>query len=180
MKTLKKIIIVLLVAVALAAVLGSKNVDLSNNNHAIPQTLSKQDSEPILQGPYNVVRVVDGDTIVVRIGNEETKVRFIGVDTPESVHSDTSRNTPEGKIASDWTKQLLENTAVYLEYDLQTTDKYGRHLAYVYTADKRMVQEMLLEEGMASVMTIQPNSKYAKRFAELQKQAAESGVGFWK
>ena len=132
-------------------------------------------------GPYEVIRVVDGDTIVVSINGREERVRFIGVDTPESVNPDESKNTPEGKIASDFTKELLVNHNVYLEYDVSPTDKYDRLLAYVYLEDKEtMAQEILLKQGLASTMTIQPNSKYAARFAEIQKQARESGEGFWE
>ena len=111
-------------------------------------------------GPYTVVRVVDGDTLVVDINGTDTKVRPIGVDTPELVHTNASKNVPEGTTASDYTKNLLTGKNVYLEYDAGPTDKYGRTLAYVYTEDGVMVNDLLLEEGMAKMMTIQPNVKY--------------------
>lgn len=133
-----------------------------------------------LHGIYTVTRVVDGDTIVVSLNGEETKVRFIGIDTPESVNPDESKNTANGIIASQWTKDFLDGKQVYLEYDVQKTDKYGRTLAYVYLLDgKTMVQYELLKNGLAEIMTIEPNTRYEKIFIELEKEAKENKIGFW-
>lgn len=133
-----------------------------------------------LSGPYDVIRVVDGDTAIVSIDGEDVRVRFIGVDTPESVNPDESKNTPEGKEASDFTKELLTGKTVYLEYDAQITDDYGRTLAYVYLDDgTTMVQTKLLEEGLATTMTIQPNSKYASSFHSTMVNARENNAGLW-
>lgn len=137
-------------------------------------------SEKVLSGPYDFVRVVDGDTAIIAIDGEDTRVRFIGVDTPESVNPDESKNTPEGKEASDFTKELLTGKTVYLEYDVQLTDDYGRTLAYIYLDDGvTMVQTLLLEKGLATTMTIQPNSKYASSFHSTMVTARENKVGFW-
>ena len=83
-----------------------------------------------------LVRVVDGDTIVVEIDGEEYKVRLIGIDTPESVASEEylektgKENSQAGKDASAFTKEILKNTTtVYLEKDISETDKYGRYHA---------------------------------------------------
>lgn len=130
-------------------------------------------AEPELHGLYSVVRVVDGDTIVVDLDGTNTTVRLIGVDTPESVHPDKSRNTEEGKQASEWTANLLNGKQVYLEYDTERTDNYGRTLAYVWMEDGSMVQDLLLENGIAVTMKIQPNCKYAVHFAELERNAQE-------
>lgn len=135
---------------------------------------------PELHGPYEVINVVDGDTIKVKTGTSEVKVRMIGIDTPESVHADETRNTEEGKIASERTKELLEGEKVYLEYDLDPEDDYGRTLAYVYLDNKKtMVQEILLEEGYARMMTIQPNSKYVDEFYLIERKAMKDKNGFW-
>lgn len=127
---------------------------------------------------YNVVRVVDGDTIVVDFKGENKKVRLIGVDTPESVHQNSSKNTEEGKIASKYTKSKLENKKVGLEFDVQEEDKYGRLLAYVYI-DGKMYNKILLKEGMAKIATYPPNVKYVEDFKKLQKEARENKTGFW-
>lgn len=139
------------------------------------------DTDKDLYGPYAVSYVIDGDTAYINIDGTETKVRFIGIDTPESVHQDESRNTPEGKIASDFTKKLLTGKKVYLEYDITTVDDYGRTLAYVYLDDGvTMVQDEILRAGMATTLTIQPNSKYASHFHDVQVEAREAGAGFWE
>lgn len=129
-----------------------------------------------------VVRVKDGDTYVLKINGEETTVRLIGVDTPESVApADYSKeNTSEGKAISEIVKQKIQSGDILcVEYDVSKTDKYGRTLAYLYFENGLMVQEWLLENGYARVMTVQPNSKYSERFAEIQHQAAENKVGLW-
>lgn len=163
-------------AVSIPSLNPSKIVEEINSN-ATESTVES----PVLYGPYTVIRVVDGDTAMIDIDGEETRVRFIGVDTPESVNPDESKNTPEGKVASDFTKALLSNQEVYLEYDVDQYDDYSRTLAYVYLDDqKTMVQDELLKAGLATTMTIQPNSKYADRFYALQVEARENFVGFWR
>lgn len=131
-----------------------------------------------------IVRVVDGDTIVVEIEGEKAKVRMIGVDTPESVASQEyldktgKENTQEGKDASDFTKELLSHyDDVYLLSDQGDTDKYGRLLRYVWlsvpeeitkeTIETQMVQGVLLANGYAKPMTIAPNTTYAWAFEEI-------------
>lgn len=128
-----------------------------------------------------VSRVVDGDTFIYMDGSTKVRVRCIGIDTPESVApEDTSKeNTEEGVTASDFVKALIDGQTVYLEYDAGKYDTYNRELAYVYLTDGTMLQELLLEMGYAKTMTIQPNVKYADRFAKLQKTARENKVGFW-
>lgn len=129
-----------------------------------------------------VVRVKDGDTYVLIIDGEETTVRLIGVDTPESVAPEeySKENTDEGRTVSEIVKQKIKpGDTLYIEYDISRTDKYGRTLAYLYFEDGEAVQEWLLKNGYAQTMTVQPNSKYAERFAEIQHLAAENNVGLW-
>ena len=77
-----------------------------------------------------VDRVVDGDTFVTYIDGKKTRVRMIGVDTPESVHADESRNTKWGKKISKWVKKQLTGKKVKLVFDKERLDQYGRTLAY--------------------------------------------------
>ena len=140
---------------------------------------------------YNLVRVVDGDTIVVSKDSEEYKVRLIGIDTPESVHSDASQNNEYGVMASNYTKSLLEDTTtVYLEFDQEETDPYGRKLAYVWLKDNisqhskqdianEMLNGILVRNGYAIDKCIPPNTKYADIFTELREDAYESKAGLW-
>lgn len=113
-----------------------------------------------------LVRVKDGDTIVVNDGVTDITVRLIGIDTPESVHPDKSRNTEQGKTASEYTKSLLSNyTTLYLEHDQEIHDKYGRTLAYVWlspdTSDyNNMLNYRLVKEGQAIPKAYPPNTRY--------------------
>ncbi len=129
-----------------------------------------------------VMRVVDGDTYIILINDTETRVRLIGVDTPESVAPDnySKENTSEGKDITDVVKdKIREDDILYIEYDVRETDKYGRTLAYLYFPDGTMVQEWLLENGYANIATYPPNVKYAEHFKELAQTAAENKVGLW-
>lgn len=122
-----------------------------------------------------VTRVVDGDTIEISGGS---KVRLIGVDTPETVKPGV-KPQPFGKEASDFTKSLLEGKEVNLEFDVQEKDKYGRLLAYVYLPDGTFVNAKLIEEGYAKIMTIPPNVKYEEMFKNLQEEARQEKRGLW-
>ena len=142
--------------------------------------LFRKETAPDCFGPYPVERVVDGDTFIVSIDGKSEKIRLIGVDAPESVHPDQRRNTAEGEEVSEYVRSLLENKRVYLEYDVSLTDQYNRVLAYVYLeGGKTMLNELLLEKGYATVMTVQPNSRYADNFYEIQRKAREEKKGIW-
>ena len=114
-------------------------------------------------------RVVDGDTIIVydKDGNK-LRVRLTGINAPESVHPDEEMNTEEGRQASDFLKELLEDTEyVYLEYDVEQFDQYDRTLAYVWIEEDGeylMLNEIMLSEGYAEPVFIKPNLKYADYF----------------
>ena len=134
-----------------------------------------------LSGPYDVVRVVDGDTFITVIDGTETYIRLIGIDAPESVADETYKeNTKEGAIASDYLKNILEGSTVFLEYDSEILDNYGRTLCYVYLNDeKTMVNELLIKNGYARTMTIKPNVKYEERLWIAENDAKREGNGFW-
>ena len=127
----------------------------------------------------SVKKVVDGDTVVLEKNGYEYKVRLIGVDTPESVHLDKNKNTKEGKIASDFTKERLTGKKVDIEFDVKPQDKYGRYLVYLYV-DGISYNEVLLEEGMARVMMISPNVKNKELYAQIEKRAKDKKIGIWK
>lgn len=137
------------------------------------------------------VRVVDGDTIIVRLEDEDIKVRMIGIDTPESVHADESKNNIYGTYASDYTKGIFEDIeTVYLEFDEETEDTYDRILAYVWldpevknTTDNigiYMVNGILLKDGYAIDKVYEPNNRYATSFTLLRKEAVKNEKGLWK
>lgn len=127
-----------------------------------------------------VVRVIDGDTILIRFENGvEERVRLLLVDTPESVHPDKPVQ-PFGPEASQFAKDMMpEGSTVKLELDVGERDKYGRLLAYVWVGDK-MFNELLLEKGLARVAYVfAPNTRHVDRFYEIQKQAQQQAVGIW-
>lgn len=127
---------------------------------------------------YEVIRVVDGDTFVVKYNGENEKVRLIGIDTPESVHPDEEKNTEFGDNVSSYTKEMLTGKKVQLEFDVEQRDQYGRLLAYVYI-NGQMYNKILLEKGYAKLATYPPNVKYVDEFTVLQKEARENKVGLW-
>ena len=128
------------------------------------------------------VCVVDGDTIKVKDEDgKEVSVRMIGIDAPESRSNkrlelqmrqqskDRETILGLGEKSKAHLKELVgENEFVYLEYDVQKYDKYGRVLAYVYILDKKqllvMLNEQMLKDGFACLLTIPPNVKHAKKF----------------
>lgn len=135
-----------------------------------------------IEGIGTLVRVVDGDTYVIDTGGEERKIRLIGVDTPESVAPADYRkeNTAEGKEISDIVKdKIIEGDILYIEYDIQETDRYGRTLAYLYFPDGTMIQEWLLSNGYANAVTYPPNVKYSEHFSVLAHTAMENNIGLW-
>lgn len=124
-----------------------------------------------------VVRVVDGDTIEVRIGDEVEDVRLIGVDTPETVKPGTPVQC-FGPRASDFTHRQLEGRRVKLVFGAERRDVYGRLLAYLYL-DHRFFNPILLRRGLARTLTIAPNDRFASRFRRLELAAARAGRGLW-
>jgi micrococcal nuclease len=127
-----------------------------------------------------VVRVVDGDTIVVDLGGSETDVRLIGLDTPETV--DPRRPVGcYGPEASARTKELLAaGTPVRLERDAELRDHYGRLLAYVRRAsDDLLVNRELVAGGFGEVLSIAPNTAYAAELSAAQREARTAGRGMW-
>jgi micrococcal nuclease len=127
-----------------------------------------------------VVSVVDGDTIVVRVGGRQEHVRLIGIDTPETV----APNKPVmcfGKEASEETATLLPpGTAVELVRDMEARDDYARLLAYVYRApDGLFVNLRLAEEGFADALSIPPNTTYAGAFRAAVAAARAARKGVW-
>ena len=125
-----------------------------------------------------VVRVVDGDTIHVRVGERVEKVRYIGVNTPE-VHHPSKGEEPGGREALTMNRTLVDRRAVRLETDVQPRDRYGRLLAYVWIGDV-MVNAELLRRGYAQVMTVPPNVRHQGLFVKLQRDARDSERGLWR
>jgi len=124
-----------------------------------------------------VVRVIDGDTILVDLGGRRERVRYIGVDTPETV----APNQPVecfGKEAAAANEDLVDGETVRLVFDAERRDRYGRLLAYVY-ADGTFVNARLVEAGYATTLEIEPNTSRAGRLGRLEAAAGREGAGLW-
>ena len=144
-----------------------------------------------------VERVVDGDTMIVSFifddGSKYLKerVRFLGVNTPETVHPSKPVEY-YGKEASNFTKSELTDKTLWLQTDVEVKDRYGRMLAYVWLKEptkkdlddeaairEHMFNAKLLLEGYAQLMTIQPNSRYSNIFVHFQREARQENKGLW-
>ena len=142
----------------------------------LPIPVSSQADSATVQ----VVRIIRGDTIeVCCVFGDRVKVRYIGVDTPET-HHPMRGVEPYGMEAAEANRKLVDGKTVRLEFDVQQFDKYGRTLAYVYLEDGTFVNAWLVEHGYAMVMTVPPNVKYQDLFLRLQREAREAGRGLWE
>lgn len=125
-----------------------------------------------------VTKVVDGDTIDVRYGGEEHRVRLLNIDTPESVDP----NSPVeclGPEASDWLEQRLPvGTQVRLEHDQERLDKYDRELAAVFVGDE-FINAEIARAGLGVAMSVAPNVKFLSRVQAAQAEAQQAGRGFY-
>ena len=181
----KKIVTTILVVILIVLAIYTKNDSIINyleQNYGIDlgiENSNKENNTIINKTECEVVRVVDGDTIVVNYNGKEEKVRLIGIDTPESVHPNETKNTEEGVKVSDYTKERLTGKNIELELDVEKRDKYGRILAYVYI-DDQMYNKELLKLGYAKLATYPPNVKYVDDFTKLQQEARKNKVGLWK
>jgi micrococcal nuclease len=124
-----------------------------------------------------VTRVVDGDTAEVELDGGEEDVRYIGIDTPESVAPGQPVEC-YGHAASDLNEELVEGEQVRLVFDDEPRDKYGRLLAYVHQGDL-FVNAELVRRGYARTLEIAPNTDHAPLFDRLEQQAAVAGRGLW-
>jgi len=127
---------------------------------------------------YKIVRVLDGDTVHIAYEGKATKVRLIGVDTPETVHPNKPVD-PYGKEATAFLKNLLLGESVYLRFDGNRTDKYDRMLAYLYRApDGLFVNLEVVRQGYGKVYTVFP-FKHKALFSHYSGQAQQAGRGLW-
>lgn len=124
-----------------------------------------------------VLRVVDGDTLVVQVDGRQERVRLIGVDTPETVHP----NKPVeyfGKEASAFTKRMAEGKSVRLEGDPDNSDKdhYGRLLRYVWLPNGKLLNLLIVQEGYGHAYTRFPFTRM-EEFRQAEREARELGRG---
>lgn len=141
-----------------------------------------------------VVRVVDGDTLLVRLDGREERVRLIGINCPESVAPEEERNSQEGREASQFTKQLVgSGDTVWLESDTNDRDQYDRLLRYVWLEKpenpnneseiaEKMLNGVLVANGYAEARRYGADTAHSDVLERLERKAAEEGRGisdFW-
>lgn len=151
-----------------------------NGTSEAPASSSSSSSEDENRIPVKLIKHVDGDTTKFKVEGKKETVRYLLIDTPETVHP-KNEVEPLGPEASDFVKKMLTQAdRIELELDVSERDKYGRLLAYVY-ADGKSVQEELLKNGLARVAYVyQPNVKYVDRYREIQDAARKKEAGIWQ
>lgn len=178
--TKKQIIYVLAVILAILQLFFNKNNPLPKVS-VVPTNIP----EPTIIITLNekqkvkVIRVIDGDTIEIE-GN--VKVRYIGINTPEIYRDTTGKKTREQCFANESyleNKRLVEGKTVTLVEDVSDKDKYGRFLRYVYV-DDLFINDYLIKNGFAKIMTIKPDIKYYQQFKTDEKDAKANNLGIWK
>ena len=182
---MKKSVLVGTIVLAVAFFCGIFKIDLTA---ILDETFANLDSKEIKtvsstssdKEIVELVKCVDGDTATFKINGKNKKVRFLGIDTPESVHP--YKEVEEyGKTASEYTCNLLKNANILelsYELNLSKTDKYGRILAWVW-ADNDLVQEKLLSIGYAEVKYIYANYSKLDILYQAQNRAKDNKLGIW-
>ncbi|MGZ3641627.1 MAG: thermonuclease family protein [Candidatus Limnocylindrales bacterium] len=128
-----------------------------------------------------LVRVVDGDTLIVDRGHGQERLRYIGMDTPETVEPDVAVQ-PFGPQASEANRRLIGGRALVLEPDVSAVDRYGRLLRNVWIRDGlrwAMIGLELVADGYARLETVPPDVKYAAVLLAAERAARADGRGLW-
>ena len=161
-------------AVAVAVVLASATLA------ALAVALGGDDEPPGGAGAGRVVRVVDGDTVVVDVAGSDEHVRLLGIDTPESVDPRSPVECFGTEAAARTAALLPPGAEVRLVRDVEARDRYARLLAYVYRIDDgSFVNLVLVEEGYAAPLTYPPNVAHAGEITAAAARARHAGRGLW-
>lgn len=183
---MQKLLISGLIVIFLALAVQDGFFDTNAEDFVTKNLATKSSALVITAGAHSatppktrVIRIVDGDTIVVLINGAQEKIRLIGVDTPETVDPRGSVQC-FGEEASAFTKSILENQAVRLEADpsQDDRDKYGRLLRYVFL-DDTLINKELISLGYGHEYTYRRPYKYQMEFKSAEKRARESKKGLW-
>ena len=176
----KRTIIFWMSVAAMVIMLITADYQVKSQKEKVPCWTTKPVAAKATNGltPAVVKRVVDGDTIVVNIAGKEEKVRLIGIDTPESVHPDSKKNSVKGLEASEYTKSVLKKDGVvYLEKDVSERDSYGRLLRYVWLTENKedmktdCLNAILVYRKFAKVKKFEPDVKYYKKLKKYEKSS---------
>jgi micrococcal nuclease len=162
-----------ILAFATLAIVGGGGLELFDSGGG------SRDGTGELSAAGRVVRVVDGDTVRVRLRDHTETVRYIGVDTPETVKPGEPVQC-FGKRASAFNRRAVAGRRVELRFGRERRDRYGRLLAYAYVQGReRSLSATLVARGYGRVLTIPPNTAHARSFARLERRARERRLGLW-
>lgn len=153
---------------------------VAESNVVPAEVISVVEEAKKLEETYEVVRVVDGDTLTLSIGGKKEVLRLIGMDTPETV--DPRKQVQcFGKEASAKAKEMLTGKKVRIEADPSQgeRDKYNRLLGYIFLEDGIFYNELMIEEGYAHEYTYNTPYKYQSEFKEAETKAREGKKGLW-
>ncbi|MBI4288903.1 MAG: thermonuclease family protein [Chloroflexi bacterium] len=134
----------------------------------LPSLAASCQRQPAGAGSFQVVRVIDGDTVVVEGG---MRVRYIGIDAPEM-------DERWGEAAKEANRSLVEGKRVRLERDVSETDRFGRWLRYVYV-DGLMVNAELPRLGLARARPYPPDVKHQAILDRMESEARQARRGIW-
>lgn len=150
-------------------------------SHTGPATAPLQPATSAVVGlTATVTKVVDGDTIDVRLGTTRERVRLIGIDTPESVKPDSPVECFGPEASSQLTSLIPVGTEVELVRDAEIRDPYDRLLAYVFRrSDGLFVNLSMAGDGFAGALSIAPNTTFADDFRAAVAQARSHRLGLW-
>jgi micrococcal nuclease len=123
----------------------------------------------------HVHQVHDGDTVTLRLNGNKYRTRLIGIDAPEMGQD------PWGRRAKQHLVKIMRQTAwtVFVETDVERKDKHGRLLAYLWTKKKSLINEKMLSDGYAVLLTITPNVQYVEMFTRAEQSAQLARKGIW-
>lgn len=194
------VLVPVIIVVALLSRRPSVPESSTNENRIVYEILREEnDSEVVPEWSIyltavKLVRVIDGDTIEIETASgTKQSVRLISVDCEESKASQDylektdKTNNEFGLLSEEYLNRTLDpyvNEYIYLEYDVELTDNYGRTLAYVWlepNMDDMMncLNALIIKDGYGKEMTIEPNIKYSEKFSDLEEVARENMNGLW-
>lgn len=137
------------------------------------------DHPPPAPGAATVVRVIDGDTVDAEIDGRVETVRLLGIDTPETKRPGTPVECFGPEASSRLGELLPAGTPILLTRDVEARDHYGRLLAYIQLSDGRSVNQLLVADGYADTLAIEPNHALADDLAAAAAEARRAGLGLW-
>lgn len=151
------------------------NGNISYSDQASPTSTLVLSVQKTYRYKHTVKRVYDGDTVILENGK---RVRLLGLNTPE-IESHYRQGQAGGIDAKEWLKEKLTSSTVFLEYDKQQKDKYGRLLAHVFLEDGEHVNQQLIKLGLATLSIIPPNLRYSVELQQAELMAENKRVGIW-